>query len=220
MSSPNAIGGLIRGEAAVSIMERHETSGTGGRPTRGGRKVKLATIEAIRVYQRCFDTFKGHSWLRRKWSGRLDRQALLEVDQSLQLMVDAARQQCDEALLDALAFLKVHGIHQLPRAQAEPFQAEGVVATPLAGSYLDLIEVFDQTMAALDALEAMKLGSSSETGRQRASLRRAVRAPTKASRAADFKLRKLFKPECADASQGPSTESRDVDEPRESHPEA
>jgi hypothetical protein len=220
MSSQSAIGDPIRGAAAVSLMARNQTSGTDRRPTRVGRKVELATNEAIRVFQRCFETFKGHAWLRRKWSGRLDRQALLEVDESLQIMVDVARQQCDEALQDALAFLKVHGIHQLPRAQAKQFRAEVIVATALAGTYLELIELFDQTIAALDALEAMKLGSSSETGRQRAHLRRAVRAPTKASRAADLELRKLFQPGCADASQGRGAESRGVDEAAEGHPEA
>jgi hypothetical protein len=191
-----------------------------GRTTRGGRKVQLATIEASRVFRRNFDTFKGHSWLRRKWGGLLDRQALLEVDQSLQCMVDDARQQCDEALLDALAFLKVHGVDQLPRAQAGSFQAESVVATPLAGSYLDLIEVFDQTITALDALEAMKLSSTSEMARQRSKLRRAVVAPTTASRAADCKLRELFDGGRAGAPQGPSSERRDADEPEVNHPEA
>ena len=199
-------------------MRRSEAGGIGERSTRGGRKVHLATIHAIRVYRRCFDTFKGHSWLRRKWSRFLDRQALWHVDQSLQAMVDDARQQCDEALVDALAFLKVHGVNQ-PRAQAGSLVADAVVATPLGGRYLDLIEVFDQTMVALDVLEAMKLGSPSETARQRSRLRHAVTAPTTASRAADLQLRKLFERECTRASHGPDSDSTDTDEPGVAHPE-
>jgi hypothetical protein len=160
--------------------------------TKGSRDIVLTSVEAIRVYLRCFASFQGYSGFRRKWWRNLQDPEILEVERSLQTVVNDARSQCEEAFVDVAALLKVHGVNKIPRREAVPLEANTFIASPLDEDYLDLIELFDRMMPMLEMLEAMKLRSSRETGRERARLKHALHQPLKVARATTSTLRDRF----------------------------